>query len=311
MRLPILALAFAAVVIASPAAAHEAGPYVGVEGGILFPRTTHYSVNSVRVQSVPTGGGLLGQTVTTTNNVYGSGFVSDYKRGVDLDAIAGYGFGIVRLEAELGYKRTRQKRLTASNSLLAAINTAPISGVNSTSFNFADRTRIVSAMANALLNYDLMPGIRVYGGGGAGRARVAMFGARETVWAYQLIGGVSTAISPNVDLGLKYRYFQTARLHFNNSALFTDPATGATSSSSFTEVGKFRSHSLLASLIFNFGRAMSAPMVETPAPPPPPPPPPATQTCADGSVVDAAAACPISPPPPPPPPPPPSKGERG
>ena len=71
--------------------------------------------------------------------------------------------------------------------------------------------------------------------------------------------------------------------------------------------GRFKSHSLLASLIYNFG-APPAP----PPPPvvmaPPPPPPPATQTCLDGSVILATDICPAPPPPPPPPPPAPERG---
>jgi len=312
MRTFLLA-ASAIVAAASPAMARDGAGYVGIEGGVLFPRDTSYYVTSLRVQSVPTGGGLLGQTVTTSNNGYGSGFATDYKQGVDIDAIAGYDFGFFRLEGEVGYKRTRARNFTVSNALLAAINTAPISGVTSSRFAFGDRTRVMSAMLNGLVDFNIAPGARIYGGGGAGRARVKALGQRDSAWAYQLIAGASTAISPNVDLGLKYRYFQTSRLHFANSAFFTDPVTGATSTSTFAETGKFRSHSLLASLIFNFGgvEAPPPPMVEAPAPPPPPPPPPATQTCADGSVIDAMAACPVPPPPPPPPPPEPAKGERG
>lgn len=308
MRLFYLTAAATLTLLASPALARDGATYVGIEGGILFPRNINYLVISTRVQSVPTGGGLLGQTVTTSNNAYGSGFVSDYRKDVDIDAIAGYDFGFVRVEGELGYKRTRNRSFTASSNLLAEINAAPIAGVTSNSFQFGNRTRVISAMLNGLLDYDIAPGVRIYGGGGAGRARVKAFSQRDNVWAYQLIAGASTAISPNVDLGLKYRYFQTARLHFSNGAVFTDAATGATSTSTFAETGRFRSHSLLASLIFNFGGVQAPPpMIEAPAPPPPPPP--ATQTCADGSVIDAMAACPT--PPPPPPPPPPAQGERG
>ena len=310
MRFSFLAVAVAAAAIGSPAIARDGAGYVGLEGGILFPRVMKYGVNALRVQSVPTGNGLLGQTVTTTNNGYGSGFVADYKKGVDVDAIAGYDFGMFRLEGELGYKRTRNRNFTVSPTLLAAINTPPFSGITSSNFNFGDRTRVMSAMLNGLIDHDIASGFRIYGGGGAGRARVKTLGQRDNAWAYQLIAGVSTAISPNIDLGLKYRYFQTSRLHFANGAAFTNAATGATSTSTFAETGKFRSHSLLASLIFNFGSAEAPPppMVETPAPPPPPPP--ATQTCDDGSVIEATAACPMAPTPPPPPPPP-AQGERG
>jgi hypothetical protein len=71
---------------------------------------------------------------------------------------------------------------------------------------------------------------------------------------------------------------------------------------------KFKSISLLASLVYNFGAVEPPPPPPLPPPPPPPPPPPATQTCPDGSVILATDACPA---PPPPPPPPPTPGERG
>ncbi len=309
----LLLAATAVAALASPAMARDGAGYVGVEGGVLFPRKSEYRVTSTQVQTVPTGRGLLGQTVTTTSNSYGNGFISDYRKGVDLDAIAGYDFGPIRVEGELGYKRTRARSLTASSTLVAGINTAPISGVTASSFAFANRTTVLSGMVNGLIDLAVAPGVSAYAGGGAGRARVKTLGDRDTAFAWQLIAGVSTAVSPNIDLGLKYRYFQTARLGFNTAASFPG-AGGSTSVSSFGERGRFRSHSVLASLIFNFGGAQQPPPppppVQVAPPPPPPPPPPATQTCPDGSVIDATAACPL-PPPPPPPPPPPAQGERG
>lgn len=122
---------------ASPAIAQDGVAYVGVEGGVSFPRSTDYDVSATRVQTVPTGNGLLGQTVTTTNTLYRNGFNADYKTGLDVDAIAGYDFGVVRLEGELGYKRTRVRNLAASSFLLTDANTAPISEVTSGSSYFA------------------------------------------------------------------------------------------------------------------------------------------------------------------------------
>ncbi|MEO6359907.1 MAG: outer membrane beta-barrel protein [Sphingomicrobium sp.] len=299
----------ALLALASPAGARDNTPYFGIEGGVLFPRDTNYRVDSVRVQTVPIGSGLLGQTVTTTNTIFGSGFVADYKKGLDLDAIVGYDFGPFRFEGELGYKRTRLRNLRASDTLVAAINTAPISGVTSDSFAFGNRTTILSGMINALVDFPVAPGINVSGGVGGGRASVRTFGDRDTAIALQLIGGVSTAISENLDLGLKYRYFRTGKLRYDSAASFSGTG-GSTSVSTFSNEGRFRSHSLLASLIYSFGGvaeyAPPPPPVEVV--PPPPPPPPATQTCPDGSVILAMDACPVPPPPPPPPPPEPERG---
>ena len=305
-----LLAAAATMAVASPALARDGAGYFGIEGGILVPRDTNYFVNSTRVQTVPTGGGLLGQTVTTSSNTFGSGFISDYKKGVDLDVIAGYDFGLIRIEGELGYKRARLRDLTASPTLVAAINTAPISGATASSFDFGSRLTVMSAMLNGLVDFSIAPDVSIYGGGGVGYARVKTFGDRDNALAWQLIGGISTAISPNVDLGLKYRYFETRKLRFDSGGRFTGTG-GSTSVSTFSNEAKFRSHSALVSLIFNFGAAAPPPPppVEAAPPPPPPPPPPATQTCADGSVIEAASECP--PPPAPPPPPPPAAGERG
>jgi opacity protein-like surface antigen len=270
----------------------------------------NYRVDSVRVQTVPTGSGLLGQTVTTTNTIFGSGFVADYNKGVDLDVIGGYDFGRLRIEGEFGYKRARLSELRASNTLVAAINTAPISGVRSDSFAFGDRTTILSGMINALVDLKIAPETNIYGGGGGGLARLKTFNDRDSAVAFQLIGGVSTAISQNFDLGLKYRYFRTDKLRYDTAASFSG-AGGATSVSTFSNEGRFRSHSLLASLIFSFGGVAEYKTLppSADAVPPPPPPAPGTQTCPDGSTIDTSLVCPA--PPPPPPPAPSMQGERG
>jgi hypothetical protein len=160
-------------------------------------------------------------------------------------------------------------------------------------------------MANALIDGDFGGGFGGYAGGGAGRAWANFAGDSDNAWAVQGIAGVRYAISPHVDAGLKYRYFHTGKLGFNDA--FTLNAVPFTTSAK----GNYDSHSLLASLVYNFNsRGEAAPIpAAAPAPPPPPPPePPATQTCPDGSVILATSACPA---PPPPPPPPVERGERG
>lgn len=246
--LPFAALAAAA----SPAAAATGGFYLGVEGGASFAQSTHYDVTANRVQTVPTGSGLAGQTVTTTNTRYGNGFVARQKAGADVDAIAGYDFGIFRVEAEVAYKRSRRSSLVAGSQLLIDINTAPISGVTAAVFDGSGHTTVLSGMANALVQYQVMPGVRVYGGGGGGRARINSLGNQATVWAFQGIAGASTPIASNLEIGLKYRYFQTNHYDFATGARFANVATGATSVSQYSSRGRFRSNSLLVSLVYRF-----------------------------------------------------------
>ncbi len=113
-------------------------------------------------------------------------------------------------------------------------------------------------------------------------------------------------MTPNLDAGVKYEYFHTGKLNFNDA--FT------VNSSNFTTQakGNYDSSNVLASLVYNFNsREAPAPIpAALPVPPPPPPAAPETQTCPDGSVVLATSTCAV-PPPPPPPPAPAQRGERG
>ena len=164
-------------------------------------------------------------------------------------------------------------------------------------------------MLNGLVDFGPDNGINGYVGAGVGRAKVKQFGDSDSAWAYQLIAGVRAPISDMIDVGLKYRYFRTGKLNFSDELDFVGVAPGSGGTVFFDNDTRYSSHSLLASLILNFGGA-SAPAPMEPAPMAPPPPPPATQTCPDGSVILATSSCPL-PPPPPPPPAPVERGERG
>ncbi|MGN6156088.1 MAG: outer membrane protein [Sphingomicrobium sp.] len=284
--------AVAATAIATPALAQTAsGPYVGIEGGVLFPkdRNVDATVNYV--------------DPATPDATYNDAFKVHNKTGFDLDAIAGYNFGMFRLEGELGYKRANSK-VRVNPSFVTAYDAATGVTLIDSDFDLSRHTTVLSAMVNGLVNADL-GGFNIYGGGGVGYAKVKEFGDSDSAFAWQLIAGASVPVSSNVDVGLKYRYFRTGNLHFADAATLPDAAIA------FDSSGKFSSHSVLASLIYKFGAPEPAPApIPAAAPPPPPPPAPATQTCPDGSVILATDVCPAPPPPPPPPPAPPA-GERG
>jgi opacity protein-like surface antigen len=287
MRKHLLA-ASAVAALASPAFAAADGPYIGVEGGVTFPRTSDLDV-------------VLNNTTT-----YDNGYDVKYKDGYDVDAILGYKLGPIRLEGEAGYKRAKVKSLGASTPLITDVGTAAGTTATADDFSVGNRIGIKTLMANALLDGNFGGGFGGYVGGGAGRAWANQSGDSDSAWAFQGIAGLRYALTPNVDAGVKYRYFHTAKLGFDDA--FTVNAVPFTTSTS----GNYDSHSVLASLTYNFNsRARPEPVpAAAPAPPPPPPPEaPATQTCADGSVILATSACPA--PPPPPPPPPAASGERG
>ena len=284
----LMMAATAAAALAGPAYAATDGPYVGIEGGVTFPRTTDLDV-------------VLNNTTT-----YDNGFEAKFKTGYDVDAIAGYKLGPIKLEGEAGYKYAKLKSLGVSAPLIADVSTAADTTVTAADFAAGNHIGIKTLMGNALLDGNLGGGFGGYVGGGAGRAWASYSGDSDSAWAFQGIAGLRYALTPNVDAGVKYRYFHTAKLGFDD-AFSVDSVPFTTSAR-----GNYDSHSVLASLVYNFnGTARPAP-AEAAAPPPPPPPPPAppaTQTCADGSVILATSACPV--PPPPPPPPPATSGERG
>lgn len=293
-----LLLATAAILaIATPAAARDNAGYVGIEGGVMFPNDSRYDA-SVDFTD-PLVADIARQEVGSVN----------YRTGYDLDVIAGYDFGMFRLEGELGYKRAKNKKLEVRQSFVDALNTGAGTTFIATDFDLGGSTKVTSAMLNGLVDFGPDNGINGYVGGGFGRAKVKTFGDSDSAWAYQLIAGLRMPVSDMVDVGLKYRYFRTGKLNFRDQFNFVGVAPGSGGTVYFDDNTKYSSHSLLASLIFNFGGA-AAPAPMEPAPVvAPPPPPPATQTCPDGSVIPATSYCPA--PPPPPPPAPVERGERG
>ncbi|MGN6850443.1 MAG: outer membrane protein [Sphingomicrobium sp.] len=294
MRKFLLAAAVAAAAVASPASANDRGGYIGLEGGFLFPRTTHVD-----------GKFSDGSTTFVGKDLFGI----KYKTGYDLDVIAGYDLGMFRLEGELGYKRAGLDRLSIPSSTLNEISDALGVPITADDLSIEGHTRVLSGMVNGLVDFG-GPNFGVYAGGGVGLAGVKLGGGGDSVsktrFAWQLIAGARAPVSSNVDLGLKYRYFRSGKLRFSDQFAADDSVYTA------SIAGRFSSHSLLASVAYNFG-SRGAPIAAAPAYAPPPPPPVANvQTCPDGSTVPVGSACPNSYAPPPPPPPPPSyRGERG
>jgi OmpA-OmpF porin, OOP family len=293
MRKYLLATTVAAA-LATPAFAGAPGPYVGIEGGVTFPHSSDLDII------------LNNNSVTPpATSTFNDGYNVHYKTGYDVDAIAGYKLGLIRLEVEGGYKRAKIKSLGVSAPLITAVGTAAGTPVTAANFDVGNHIGVKTLMANALLDSDIGGGFGGYIGGGAGRAWTSFSGDKDNAWAFQGIAGLRYALSPNVDAGVKYRYFRTGKLNFDDA--FAVNGTNFTTAAS----GRYSSHSLLASLVYNFNAPSEAAPIPAAAPAPPPPPPePATQTCPDGSVILATSTCP-APPPPPPPPAPAQRGERG
>ncbi len=191
--------------------------------------------------------------------------------GFDADGIIGYDFGAFRLETEVGYRQAKLK----------SIDVLDPESVNG-------RTSALSFMVNGLLDFGDDNSINGYVGGGVGVARVKLANYRveggpsflndsDTGFAYQGIAGVRAPVGDHVDVGLKYRFFNADNIDL----------IGAGNTPVRT---RFRSHSLLASLIYNFGAPTPPPPppAPEPAPPPPPepaPPPPPAAVCTPGPYI--------------------------
>ena len=269
-----IALVFAAPAAAEPSIFGEkdAGAYIGIEGGMWFP-------DKLKVERDISGRAIFDYSVARDV-------------GYDVDLIAGYDFGMIRLEGELAYKRVSHGD---------ADLTTFTEGTFTDSFNDDGHTSAWSAMGNVLLDFGGPDEVNLFVGGGLGYAKVRVDSDliksgrlyRDGGFAWQLLAGARYPVNRNFDVGVKYRYADLGNYRESEGT-------------SSLRVNHLRSHSAMFSLIYNFA---AAPLPPPPPPPlpPPPPPPPATQTCPDGSVILATDVCP----PPPPPPPPPPEPERG
>ena len=254
MRKMAIAVALASTAMATPAFARNDAWYIGVEGGVMI-------VEDIKLDI----GGL--PAVASVN----------HRVGYDADGIIGYDFGAFRLEAEVGYKQAQVDSYTSQTTTRrgGAFPNAPAGTYDGA----AGRTSALSFMLNGLLDFGDDDGVSGFVGGGAGVARVKhsrysinpagnFLDDSDTGFAYQAIAGVRAPLTDHVDVGLKYRFF-------NVDGIDTIDLLGRANR------GRFRSHSLLGSLIYNFGE---------PAAPPPPPPPPAPEP-APPPPQPAAAVC--------------------
>ncbi len=264
MRKLAIAAVLASTAMATPALARNDAWYIGVEGGPTIVEKLDIDIANVG-----------GQASARQRN------------GYDVDGIIGYDFGGFRLEAEVGYK---EARLKSYNSLVAVPVENPAFAPAGNYSNPAGRTSALSFMVNGLVDFGDEDAISGYIGGGVGVARVKLSEYRlrnganflndsDTGFAYQGIAGIRAPLTDHIDVGLKYRFFNADKVDLVNTR-------------GVAERTRFRSHSILGSLVYNFGAPPAPPpppVVETPPPPPPvvdtPPPPPPAKVCTPGPYI--------------------------
>src|SRR6187551_3014265 len=210
MRKLVLAFALASTCIATPALARNGSFYAGLEGGGMLLEDSAFDYSD----PIP----------RTINNAY----TLDHHPGWDVDLIAGYDFGMIRAEAELGYKHASVDEVEVASGI------TPLGGFGS-HFDADGHMSAWSVMLNALLDFGDEDGWSGYVGPGIGAARVdtdfdvpdidKFFDGDRGRIAWQVVAGVRTAITPNLDLGLKYRFFNVPNLKYHVDAA-DNPANG-------------------------------------------------------------------------------------
>ncbi len=263
MRKLAIGLALASTALASPALARDDQWYVGVDGGAILVEDLNLDIG-------------------TSNNAAGI----DTKTGYDFGGVVGYDFGGFRLESEVSY---READLTRTNATSGGITVGSDNAVSLGSFASAGDVNALSFMVNGMFDFGDDDGLQGFVGGGVGVARVdvqnivsnpAWLDDSDTGFAWQALAGVRAPISDNWDVGLKYRFFNAPNIDLVDR-LGRNVST------------RLRTHSLMGSLVYNFGGAPEPvtvapppPPVEVAPPPPPPlPPPPPTVTCNTGPYI--------------------------
>lgn len=285
MRKLAIVVALSSTVLATPALARNGAWYVGGDFGGMIVEDTDFDYG-------------ISPTISGTD----SQLSLNHEYGFDSALFVGYDLGAFRIEAEVSYKRAR---LDSFQTVVAPPGERiPGSNVSPTEYDAGGgRTSALSFMINGLLDFGDDDGVSGFVGGGVGIARVdynnvrafenqgAFLDDSDTRFAWQVVAGVRQAISDNVDITVRYRFF-------NADNIRTVDFRGLESES------RFRSHSLLGGITFNFGAPPPPPAPPPPCPEgwsrdasgvcqaPPPPPPPETKTCPNGAVILATDACP-------------------
>jgi outer membrane protein OmpA-like peptidoglycan-associated protein/opacity protein-like surface antigen len=276
MRKFAIGLVLAATALSSAAVAKDKAWYIGLEAGVGLVQNQDLNVSTANGAAT---------TANAIKQVYFPGF--------DVGGNIGYDFGGFRTEFALNYIRGKN-RTTFVNVLTPPIRYTNAAGATilgpppiGTYQDAGGSASALAFMLNGLIDFggkDKEAG--GYVGAGAGIARVKMPDGQirspgaifledsDTAFAWNILAGVYKPISDNVDIGLKYRYMNVTDVNvFTTNGLPIDT--------------RFRSHSVLLTLTYNFFEA--APPPPPPAPPAPPapapPPPPPLPPCPPAAVT--------------------------
>jgi OOP family OmpA-OmpF porin len=245
------AIALTLAAIGAPAAAQEPvsvpgpketrPPSTRTVPGDLVPVSTHWYVGGEF-------GGMIVEDSTVDIGAVDNALRLNYEYGYDGGLFVGYDLGAFRIEGEAAYKKAD---LESYNTVIRL----PGEGAAfPPSREFAGGSEsALSFMINGMLDFGDDDGISGFVGGGVGMARVKANNERvfantapflddsDSKLAWQVFAGVRQAISDNIDVTVKYRFFNVDNVRmvaFNGNE----------------SEHRFRSHSLLGGITFNFGK---------------------------------------------------------
>ena len=119
----------------------------------------------------------------------------DTDLGYMIGGAAGYNLSkFFAVEAEVAYR---------SNNVDSAV-------IDGEDFEGDGDLTSLSFMGNAILSAPMSSGFTPYAGGGAGFARVGGEGDHDSVFAYQVFGGVNKTLSERLSAAVEYRYFDAS-----------------------------------------------------------------------------------------------------
>ena len=283
MRKLAIVVALSSTVLATPALARDGAWYVGGDFGAMIVEDIGFDFG--RASRIPGGNANV---------------EIDHRYGFDGALFAGYDLGAFRLEAEVAYKRARLDEIETAIGLPGFAAQPGAGTAQQVSDAGGGNTTALSFMINGMLDFGDDDGVSGFVGGGAGIARVSFNNMRafsnqgaflddsDTRFAWQIVAGVRQAISDNMDVTVRYRFFNV------------DDVSTVNWLGDVSEV-RLRTHSLLGGITFNFG----APVVVPPIPPCPPgwtrdingvcqapPEPPRTHVCPNGQTLPITQPCP-------------------
>jgi OOP family OmpA-OmpF porin len=228
MRKLAIAVALASSALASPALARDGSFYVGLDGGGMV-------VEDMRVQ--------------ITDNATNPLLKVDHHGGWDISANAGYDFGLIRAEGEIGYKRAGVLSfVTPFDKFEADGHSTALSGMLNALVDFGDENHLYGFVGAGIGVANVKNTIEAAAIPPYGVSRIS---GGTTSMAWQLLAGARWAMSPNIDLGFKYRYFDVPKLDADGDFALTAGTPPVTTIHSFGTRTHWKSHSLLLSLAYN------------------------------------------------------------